>query len=60
MTENQEPRWVNAREAAAHYGVSLSTIWRALNDGRIRKHRIGARVLIDLNEADAKLKERAR
>jgi len=40
--------------------VSLSTIWRALNDGRIRKHRIGARVLIDLNEADAKLKERAR
>lgn len=49
-----QPRWATKEEAAQHIGVSAKTIIRWADEGRIRRHRFGPRLIrFDLNELDA-------
>ncbi|MHC9292024.1 excisionase family DNA-binding protein [Mycobacterium sp. LTG2003] len=59
MSDNEEqcgrrPRWATKTEAAQHLGVHPNTIARWADEGRIRRHRFGPRLIrFDLNEIDA-------
>ncbi|WP_454232050.1 helix-turn-helix transcriptional regulator [Mycolicibacterium fortuitum] len=49
-----QPRWATKEQAAEHLGVSAKTIIRWADEGRIRRHRFGPRLIrFDLNEIDA-------
>ena len=48
-------RWATVTDAITYTGLSQSTIRRALNAGDLTKHRFGKRILIDLDEIDAKI-----
>jgi hypothetical protein len=46
-----EPRYLPMLAAAAWFGVSHQTIWRALRDGRLKYVTVGKRKLVDLSSA---------
>ena len=48
-----QPRYLPQAKAAAYFGVSMPTIWRAIQAGRLKTIRIGKRQLVDLSSAGA-------
>lgn len=50
-------RWADPKATSAHTGIPVSTLatWRCTDPERIKFHRIGRKVVYDLNEVDAAL-----
>jgi excisionase family DNA binding protein len=48
-------RYLSRAEVAAELGVSKVTVWKATREGRLKAHRIGARVLYKHSEVLAAL-----
>ena len=50
-------RWVAPPAVAAYTGITVATLatWRCTDPERIRFHKIGRKVVYDLNEVDAAL-----
>ncbi|MCY2964020.1 MAG: helix-turn-helix domain-containing protein [Planctomycetota bacterium] len=40
--KNEEKRWWTVRQLAAHYGVSVRSVYVAIDAGRLLAHRFGA------------------
>ena len=40
--KNEEKRWWTVRQVAAHYGVSVRSVYQAIDAGRLVAHRFGA------------------
>jgi excisionase family DNA binding protein len=55
IVEPAPRRWARLNEAAAYVCVSRRTIEREIAAGRLARHKVGRRVLVDLNELDALL-----
>jgi hypothetical protein len=47
-------RWADAKTTSNHTGIPVATLstWRCTDPSRIPFHRIGRKVLYDLNEVD--------
>lgn len=50
-------RWANAKATSSHTGIPVCTLstWRCTDPRRIPFHRIGRKVIYDLNEVDEAL-----
>ncbi len=54
MSSPAPPRWAPLKPAAEQNGISYRTLLLWVNQGRIKAHRFGPRLLqVDLNELDA-------
>jgi hypothetical protein len=53
-------RWANPRATSLYTGIPLSSLatWRCILPKRIPFHRVGRKILYDLNEVDAALARR--
>ena len=53
----QPRRWAAPPAVAAHTGITVATLatWRCIDPKRIPFHKIGRKVIYDLNEVDAVL-----
>jgi excisionase family DNA binding protein len=54
-----EPRYVSFRDGARYSSLSRHTIQRLVNRGFLTAHRVGRRVLLDLQQLDDLLKQSA-
>lgn len=46
------PIWLSPQQAAAEYGVSLSTIRRRITEGRLPAYRVGQQLRIKATDLD--------
>lgn len=53
----QPRRWADPKKVAEHTGITVATLatWRCIDPKRIKFHKIGRKVVYDLNEVDAAL-----
>lgn len=47
------PRWLKIPSAVAYTGISRSTLYELMNDGKIKSHRIGAARVLDRESLDS-------
>lgn len=55
MSSNGSNAWRSAKQAAAYLGVSLSTLYRLVNDGAVGAYRPARSLQFKLEELDAYL-----
>ena len=55
MSREETPRWATKSEAARYARCSTRTIDRRIASGEITGYTVGSRVVVDLNEIDARL-----
>jgi len=51
--EAHEPAAFDVKAMVARYGVSRSFLYNEINEGRLRRTKVGSRALIDRADADA-------
>ena len=50
---SDEPRFLGIRRAAIHADLSEQTLRRLIRDGKLTRHQVGTKILIEVAELDA-------
>lgn len=56
MKEKLLTSWVGKKELQQYLGIAKRTVENYMNEGRIRFHKLGGKVLFDLKEIDEDIK----